>query len=102
MGRYHAGLSARERSFTQNAFLADTLKIIVATNAFGMGIEADVRYVIHYNMPGRSEAYYQEAGRAGGDGKEAECILLYSPEDRGIQEFLIEESSENIERRGSG
>jgi ATP-dependent DNA helicase RecQ len=87
---YHAGLDRFQRDRIQNDFMADRLKIVVATNAFGMGIDkADVRVVIHYNLPATVEAYYQEAGRAGRDGHPAECLLLFAPEDQGLQEWLI-------------
>jgi ATP-dependent DNA helicase RecQ len=78
--------------------MAGELKAIVATNAFGMGIDkSDLRYVIHYNMPGTLEAYYQEAGRAGRDGYLSQCVLLFSPQDRYIQEFFIENANPSKE-----
>ena len=94
--RYHAGLEEGERMANQDAFLYDEKTIMVATNAFGMGIDkSNVNFVIHYNMPKSLEAYYQEAGRAGRDGSNADCILLYGARDVQIARFFIENGSEN-------
>ncbi len=90
VARYHGRLGARERKRTQDRFMAGELKVIVATNAFGLGIDKpDIRYVIHYNLPGTLESYYQEAGRAGRDGEPARCILFYQAEDRNTQIFFL-------------
>ena len=91
VGLYHAGLTPEQRRQVQDRFMSGEVNVIVATNAFGMGIDkAELRFVVHYNMPGTLEAYYQEAGRAGRDGKPSRCAMLFSFSDRYVQEFFID------------
>lgn len=99
-GQYHAGMREAERAENQEAFLRDDLPVMVATNAFGMGIDkSNVRFVIHYSIPKNIEAYYQEAGRAGRDGEPGECILLYHAQDVILQKYLIEQTVYASHRR---
>ena len=100
VARYHAGLSDEERKQGQEQFLYDDAPVMVATNAFGMGIDkSNVRYVIHYNMPKNMEAYYQEAGRSGRDGGRGDCIVLFGAQDVMVQRFLIDKSVESPQRK---
>jgi len=95
VAKYHAGLSNAERAKYQEEFLHDKVNVVVATSAFGMGIDkSNVRYVLHYQMPKNMESYYQEAGRAGRDGLDSECILLHGSQDVQVQRFLIEQSAD--------
>lgn len=100
VGKYHAGLAEHDRATQQDQFLFDQLDVMVATNAFGMGInKSNVRYVIHNNLPKNIEAYYQEAGRAGRDGEKSECSVLFAGQDIQLQKFLIEQTSLNDEKK---
>lgn len=96
--RYHAGLSTEERTANQEDFIFDRKPVVIATNAFGMGIDkSNVSFVIHFNMPKNIENYYQEAGRAGRDGSEAECIMLYMPKDIFTVKYFIDNAEDNEE-----
>ncbi|MCA1029589.1 DNA helicase RecQ [Bacillus timonensis] len=100
VGKYHAGMSEEERNEAQDDFLFDRTTVIVATNAFGMGIDkSNVRYVIHHNLPKNMEAYYQEAGRAGRDGEASDCYVLFAPQDIQLQKFLIEQTTLDEEKK---
>ncbi|MEK3881729.1 DNA helicase RecQ [Paenibacillus sp. PL2-23] len=102
-GKYHGGLSDTERAETQEKFRFDHIRVMVATNAFGMGIDKpNVRFVLHWQMPGDLESYYQEAGRAGRDGEESDCVLLFEPADMQVQRFLIEQGAGDAERKSIG
>lgn len=102
IGKYHAGMKDEDRRISQENFLYDRVDIMIATNAFGMGIDkSNVRFVIHHNMPKNMEAYYQEAGRAGRDGDPGECILLFGAQDVIVQKFMIEQSIQNPLRKSN-
>ncbi|MBU5335028.1 DNA helicase RecQ [Intestinibacter bartlettii] len=98
--KYHAGMSNEDRKINQDKFINDEVNIIIATNAFGMGIDKpDIRWVMHYNMPQSIENYYQEIGRAGRDGEKSECVLLFTPGDVHTQKYLIEMGTESVTRK---
>ena len=100
VAKYHAGLTVEQRKQAQEDFIYDKVNIMVATTAFGMGIDkSNVSFVIHYNMPRNLEAYYQEAGRAGRDGSKAQCILLYNSQDIKINQYLINNRGEQGDRK---